>query len=142
MRLTVETSLARAAGHLSRLAGQGGGTTLPGKLLTAIDPGAIARLANRLPEGSVILSATNGKTTSAAMTSAILASRFRLAHNAAGANLASGVASALVDARDAELGLFEVDERRCPNWPPPSGRASCVSAISFATSSTATGSWS
>ena len=95
--------LARAAGHPSRLAGQGGGTTLPGKLLTAIDPGAIARLANRSPEGSVILSATNGKTTSAAMTSAILASRFRLAHNAAGANLASGVASALVDARDAEL---------------------------------------
>jgi UDP-N-acetylmuramyl tripeptide synthase len=115
MRLTVETTLARAAGHLSRLAGQGGGTTLPGKLLTAVDPGAIGRLAKRLPEGSVILSATNGKTTSAAMTSAILASRFRLAHNAAGANLASGVASALVDARDAELGLFEVDEAALPD---------------------------
>ena len=67
MRLELETSLARAAGRLSRLAGQGGGTTLPGKLLTAIDPGAIARLAKRLPEGSAILSATNGKTTSAAM---------------------------------------------------------------------------
>ncbi len=49
------------------------------------------------------------------MTSAILASRFRLAHNAAGANLASGVASALVDVRDAELGLFEVDEAALPD---------------------------
>jgi UDP-N-acetylmuramyl tripeptide synthase len=111
----VETSLARAAGRLSRLAGQGGGTTLPGKLLTAVDPGALSRLANRLPEGSVILSATNGKTTSAAMTAAILAPRHRLAHNAAGANLASGVASALVSARDAELGLFEVDEAALPD---------------------------
>jgi UDP-N-acetylmuramyl tripeptide synthase len=114
MRLELETSLARAAGRLSRLAGQGGGTTLPGKLLTAIDPGAIARLAKRLPEGTAILSATNGKTTSAAMTAAILAPPFRLAHNAAGANLASGVASALIAARDAELGLFEVDEAALP----------------------------
>jgi lipid II isoglutaminyl synthase (glutamine-hydrolysing) len=114
MRLELETSLARAAGRLSRLAGQGGGTTLPGKLLTAIDPGAIARLAKRLPEGSAILSATNGKTTSAAMAAAILSPRFRLAHNAAGANLASGVASALIAARDAELGLFEVDEAALP----------------------------
>ena len=90
------------------------GRRCPGKLLTTIDPGAIARLAEALPEGSVILSATNGKTTSAAMTAAILASRYRLAHNGAGANLASGVASALVDSRDAELGLFEVDEAALP----------------------------
>ena len=38
----------------------------------------------------------------------------RLAHNRAGANLVSGVASALVAARDAELGLFEVDEAALP----------------------------
>ena len=88
---------------------------MPGKLLTTVDPGAISRLAKRLSQGSVILSATNGKTTSAAMASAILAPHFRLAHNAAGANLASGVASALVDSRDAELGLFEVDEAALPD---------------------------
>ena len=115
MRLSAEMAIARAVGHLSRLAGYGGGTTVPGKLLTAIDPGAIGRLAKRLPEGSVILSATNGKTTSAAMAAAILAPRYRLAHNAAGANLASGVASALVVARDAELGFFEVDEAALPD---------------------------
>src|SRR5688572_11960671 len=114
MRLTVETALARAAGRLSRVAGRGGGTTLPGKLLSTIDPGAIGQLARGLPEGSAIVSATNGKTTSAAMAAAILAPRFRVAHNAAGANLASGVASALIAARDAELGLFEVDEAALP----------------------------
>ncbi|HEU0303227.1 MAG TPA: MurT ligase domain-containing protein [Gaiellaceae bacterium] len=114
MRLELGTSLARAAGSLSRLAGRGGGTTLPGKLLTTVDPGAIARLARKLPSGSVLVSATNGKTTTAAMAATILSPRFRLAHNAAGANLASGVATALVAARDAELGLFEVDEAALP----------------------------
>ncbi len=118
MRLTVETAFARAAGRLSRVAGRGGGTTLPGKLLAAIDPGALGRLAKGLPEGSALVSATNGKTTSAAMAAAILAPRYRLAHNAAGANLASGVASALIAARDAELGLFEVDEAALPKLVP------------------------
>ena len=114
VRHTVGTALARAAGRLSRLTRRGGGTTVPGKLLTAVDPGAITRLARQLPEGSVLVSATNGKTTSAAMAASILSPRFRLAHNAAGANLASGVASALVAARDPELGLFEVDEAALP----------------------------
>src|SRR5688572_3629142 len=68
----------RAAGALSRLAGAGGGTTLPGKLLWKLDPSAVARLADRLPQGSAALSATNGKTTTAAMTAEILGGRVRL----------------------------------------------------------------
>ena len=108
--LALEIGLARAAAGLSRLAGAGGGTTLPGKLLWKLDPGAVDRLAGRLPQGSALVSATNGKTTTAAMAARILEPSVRLAHNRAGANLVSGVASALVAARDAELGLFEVDE--------------------------------
>src|SRR6188472_2463939 len=95
-RLAVESLAARVAARLSRLAGTGGGTTIPGKLLWKLDPGAIDRLAARLPQGSVLVSATNGKTTTAAMAAAILSPRLRLAHNAAGANLVSGVASALL----------------------------------------------
>src|SRR5207247_5994444 len=55
-----------------------------------------------------------GKTTTTAMAARILAPRARLAHNASGANLVSGVASALLEARGAELGLFEVDEAALP----------------------------
>jgi lipid II isoglutaminyl synthase (glutamine-hydrolysing) len=106
--------LVRAAGSLSRLAGRGGGTTLPGKLLWKLDPAAIDALAARLPQGSVAVSATNGKTTTAAMVAEILRPRVRVAHNDSGANLVSGVASALVRARDAQLGLFEVDEGALP----------------------------
>jgi UDP-N-acetylmuramyl tripeptide synthase len=112
--LGLEIAAARAAGGLSRLAHAGGGTTLPGKLLWKLDPGAIDRLAARLPSGSALVSATNGKTTTAAMVAEILGERMRLAHNAAGANLVSGVASALLAAPGAELGLFEVDEAALP----------------------------
>ncbi len=112
--LPLEIALARAVAGVSRLAGAGGGTTLPGKLLWKLDPGAVDRLAARLPRGSALVSATNGKTTTAAMAAEILAPSVRLAHNRAGANLVSGVASALVAARDAELGLFEVDEAALP----------------------------
>ncbi|HSX22802.1 MAG TPA: Mur ligase family protein, partial [Gaiellaceae bacterium] len=108
--LALEIAAARAVAALSRLAGTGGGTTVPGKLLWKIDPGAIDLLAARLPAGSAVISATNGKTTTAAMAAAILRTRFRLAHNRSGANLLSGVASTLLAAGDAELGLLEVDE--------------------------------
>jgi lipid II isoglutaminyl synthase (glutamine-hydrolysing) len=112
--LAAEIAVARVAGRLSRLAHMGGGTTVPGKLLWKLDPSAIDRLAARLPLGSAVISATNGKTTTAAMAASILRERFRLAHNSSGANLVSGVASTLLDARAAELGLFEVDEAALP----------------------------
>ena len=88
--------------------------TIPGKLLSRLDPGAIDHLAARLPAGTAAVSATNGKTTTCAMAAEILRSRFRLAHNRSGANLVSGVASTLLSAGDAELGLLEVDEAALP----------------------------
>ena len=112
--LAVEIAVARAAGRLSRLAGAGGGTTVPGKLLWKLDPRAVDRLAARLPLGSALVSATNGKTTTTAMAAQIVGRRVRLAHNSSGANLVSGVASSLLEAGDAELGLFEVDEAALP----------------------------
>jgi UDP-N-acetylmuramyl tripeptide synthase len=112
--LAAEIAAARAVGGLSRLVGRGGGTTLPGKLVSRLDPLAVDRLGARLPAGSALISATNGKTTTAGMAAEILRPHHRLAHNAAGANLVSGVASALLSARDAQLGLFEVDEAALP----------------------------
>ena len=112
--LRAEIAAARVAGRLSRMARAGGGTTLPGKLLAKLDPGSIDRLAARLPYGSALISATNGKTTTAAMAAEILSQRAQLAHNSSGANLVSGVASALLASDGAELGLFEVDEGALP----------------------------
>jgi UDP-N-acetylmuramyl tripeptide synthase len=110
----VEIRAARLIAGLSRLVGTGAGMTVPGKLVSKLDPGAIDRLAARLPGGIAAISATNGKTTTAAMAAEILRPRFRLAHNHSGANLVSGVASTLLAAGDAELGLLEVDEGALP----------------------------
>jgi lipid II isoglutaminyl synthase (glutamine-hydrolysing) len=113
-RLALETSAARLVGRLSRAAGRGGGTTLPGKLVWKLDPGALDALSRRLPQGVALVSATNGKTTTTAMAASILSPTRRLAWNHSGANLASGVASTMLAARDAELGLLEVDEFALP----------------------------
>jgi UDP-N-acetylmuramyl tripeptide synthase len=112
--LVAEIAAARAVAALSRLARTGGGTTVPGKLLSKLDPGAIDRLAARLPAGIALVSATNGKTTTSAMAAQVLRERFRLAHNRSGANLVSGVASTLLTSGGAELGLLEVDEAALP----------------------------
>jgi lipid II isoglutaminyl synthase (glutamine-hydrolysing) len=105
-----KVAAARAAAGLSRRAGAGGGTSLPGKLLLRMAPDAVTRLASSLSGGVVVLSATNGKTTTAKMLASMLEPEHRLCRNAAGANLASGVASSLIGRGDADMGLFEVDE--------------------------------
>jgi UDP-N-acetylmuramyl tripeptide synthase len=115
--LTAKLAAARAVGGLARRAGRGGGTSLPGKVLMRLEPQAISELGARLSRGSILISATNGKTTTAAIASSVLErAGISLVHNRAGANMAGGVASALLAAArgngtiTGELGLFEVDE--------------------------------
>jgi UDP-N-acetylmuramyl tripeptide synthase len=114
--LAPKLAFARSVGAVSRLSGRGG-TSLPGKLLVKLEPSAIATLAARLTQGSVLVSATNGKTTTAALASSILErAGVELVHNQAGANMAGGIASTLLAAAGprgsiaGQLGLFEVDE--------------------------------
>jgi UDP-N-acetylmuramyl tripeptide synthase len=114
--LAPKLALARAAGALSRLQG-GGATSVPGRVLMRLEPSAISSLGARLARGSVLVSATNGKTTTAAMAAGIFEQAgVRLVHNQAGANMAGGIATALLAAARprgriaGELGLFEVDE--------------------------------
>jgi UDP-N-acetylmuramyl tripeptide synthase len=115
--LRARITLARAVGRLSRLSRRGGGTSLPGKVLLRLAPDAIGRLGSELPRGSVLVSATNGKTTTTGMIAGVLArAGIATAHNRAGANMPGGVATALLErsrrGRNGapELGLFEVDE--------------------------------
>ncbi len=117
-RLAPGIAAAKAVGALSRAAGRGGGTSLPGKVLTRLEPRAIGLLAGRLEHGSAVISATNGKTTTAAMVASVLEQRgARLVHNHAGANMEGGIAAALAGAArgggrrlTGDTGLFEVDE--------------------------------
>lgn len=114
--LGAKVAAARAAGALSRRTGRGG-TSLPGKLLLRLEPDAVASLSSRLSGGSAVISATNGKTTTAAMVASILERGGRkLVHNRAGANMAGGIAGTLLEAAGprgaiaGDTGLFEIDE--------------------------------
>jgi UDP-N-acetylmuramyl tripeptide synthase len=114
--LAPKLAIARAVAALARLRG-GGATSVPGKVLLRLDEDAIGTIGSRLAQGSVLISATNGKTTTTAMAAGILEhAGVALVHNAAGANMAGGIATALLAAArrgaaiDGELGLFEVDE--------------------------------
>lgn len=107
--------VARSAGRLSRRLGRGGGTTLPGLLLNRLRPGATAEMAATIPDGVILLSGTNGKTTTARLIRAALdSSGARVVANTAGSNLERGVATALLHAQSPDVALFEVDEAALP----------------------------
>jgi lipid II isoglutaminyl synthase (glutamine-hydrolysing) len=113
-----KVALARAVGGLSRRSGRGGGTTLPGRMLVRLAPDAIDRLAARLDRGSIVVSSTNGKTTTAGMIAGILAAAGRTPiHNRAGSNMHWGVATALLE-QSGDEGLFELDEAWLPRVAP------------------------
>src|SRR5438132_2441949 len=109
-----------AAGKLTRLGLQvlgRGGTALPGLVTLAIDPDAIGHLAGALAHGSVCVSGTNGKTTTARMVSdSVRAAGWEPVHNRSGSNLDRGIAAALVADSTwggqlrGDVGVFEVDE--------------------------------
>src|SRR5260221_1405872 len=121
MRRTEAVWAGKATGALSRLSGRGGGTTLPGDVARAIDPAVLRKLTADLTEGSIVITGTNGKTT----TARLLASLFeglgkRVVANRAGANLIFGATAAALPSAGpdgrlrAEWGVFEIDEASLP----------------------------
>jgi hypothetical protein len=92
--------LANVAGKLTRLGLQitgRGGTALPGLVALMIDPDFIAALASDLAHGVVLVSGTNGKTTTTRMLSDIVrATGCAQTHNRSGSNLVRGIAGALL----------------------------------------------
>lgn len=83
-------------------------------MLLRMAPDALERLSTRLTGGSTVISATNGKTTTAGMLASALREAGRVpVHNRAGSNMSWGVATALLEQEGAE-GLFEVDEAWLP----------------------------
>src|ERR687887_2042767 len=111
----------RAAAVLSRRLGRGGGTVIAGHLVPRLAPGALRDVTRALPNGSIVVSGTNGKTTTTRLLSHILrGAGLKPIHNRAGANLLSGLYTAVAQATDwqgrprGDVGLFEVDEATVP----------------------------
>ena len=125
VRLSAAIALGKVTATLSRRLQQGGGTTMPGRVARAVEPRVVPLLSDRLRHGTVIVAGTNGKTTTARLLAHIMTGiGLHPVHNRAGANLAAGIASALVEHADVwgrpagDIGVFEVDEATVPRVVP------------------------
>ena len=112
--------VARTVGLGLRLTGAGGGTALPGTVLDRLSPGYLERRVRGFADGVVVVSGTNGKTTTASMLRSILRSTgIETAGNESGSNLRRGILSALIETPlSARLAVFEVDEAALPALTP------------------------
>jgi UDP-N-acetylmuramyl tripeptide synthase len=117
MRTALTLAATKATGAATRLLGRGGGTALPGLMAERFDPNLASKLAASLPNGVILVTGTNGKTTTTKLLAAALEAKGeRVLTNQAGSNLKRGVVSTLIKASNlrgrttATMGLFEVDE--------------------------------
>jgi UDP-N-acetylmuramyl tripeptide synthase len=114
----------RAAGAGARRLRVGAGTSLPGLVAARLDPAITAHLGAQLKRGSVLVTGTNGKTTTSGMLAyALRDAGLRVWRNREGANLLRGVTTSLVIRaepngalrRDGDAAaVFEVDEAALP----------------------------
>ena len=117
--MSVRTTLTvtKAATKAARLLGKGSGTALPGLIAQRLQPKLPAILASQLPHGIVLVTGTNGKTTTTKLILEMLEAHGEVVlSNRAGSNLRRGIISTLINAANmkgeikATIGLFEVDE--------------------------------
>ena len=112
--------IAKILSRLSHILGNGG-SALPGLWAERMDKNIITKLSNQIPEGVILITGTNGKTTTTKMIAYSLEKvGKRLVTNRTGSNLSRGIASTLIEKSNllgkikADIGLFEVDEAAFP----------------------------
>lgn len=115
MQLAYRTLLAKGVRKAARL--RGGGSALPGLFIERIDPKFISRTLANLPHGVVVVSGTNGKTTTTKMVVELLESQgLKVFTNRTGSNFTRGVAAALLGEVDraghlsCDIAVLELDE--------------------------------
>src|SRR4051794_30135489 len=117
MKHTLTIAAAKLASVATRSLGRGSGAALPGLIAEKWNPEVGAHLAAQLPHGVILVTGTNGKTTTTKLLAdALEKSGERVLNNRTGSNLRRGVLSALIQNSSlrgktrATIGLFEVDE--------------------------------
>jgi UDP-N-acetylmuramyl tripeptide synthase len=115
----------RTAGALSRRLHLGGGTSIAGMVAQRLYPDIVEHLSTQLAHGSILVTGTNGKTTTSGFIAAILSDAgLRVWRNREGSNLMQGVAGALVIRAKPDgnlrragqaISIFEVDEAVMPH---------------------------
>ncbi|HLG64927.1 MAG TPA: MurT ligase domain-containing protein [Ktedonosporobacter sp.] len=120
-RLALAISAGKLAGASGRLLRIGGGTSLPGMVARRIDPNILKSVVGASKAKKIVITGSNGKTTTSRMTAAIAgAAGRRVSQNRTGSNLLQGVTSVAVNFADifgrldSDVLLFEIDEATIP----------------------------
>lgn len=120
-RLALAISAGKLAGASGRLLRVGGGTSLPGLIARRIDPDVLRSVIGASKAKKIVITGSNGKTTTARMTAAMAASNGnRVSHNREGSNMLQGITSVAVNFADifgrlnCDVLLFEIDEGTMP----------------------------
>lgn len=121
-RTLLALAVAKQAAFWSRTLRRGGGEALPGLLAERISPSILSELASYLRHGCVVVTGTNGKTTTCLALALILEQEgYTVLRNKGGSNLTRGLVSALAENTPLlqgqpqhDIGLFEVDEATMP----------------------------
>ncbi|MCL6597137.1 MAG: MurT ligase domain-containing protein [Alicyclobacillus macrosporangiidus] len=114
--------IGKCTAFLLRLAGRRA-TSLPGQVALRFAPRLLAKLGQQL-ERCIVVTGTNGKTTTANLLAAILRTEGPIVHNAEGANMTQGIVTALLQHTDwvgrlrVRTALFEIDEATLPQVAP------------------------
>ncbi|WP_431980396.1 MurT ligase domain-containing protein [Streptomyces qinglanensis] len=108
-RSRLAVTAGKAAAAVSRAAGRGSGSVIGGKVALRLDPDLLQRLAQHLDV--ILVSATNGKTTTTRLIAEALRANGEVVSNALGANMPAGITSALAGGSSARYGVIEVDEK-------------------------------
>ncbi|WP_206785365.1 Mur ligase family protein [Amycolatopsis sp. MtRt-6] len=112
LRTRASVAAGRLTSWLSRSSGLGRGGMIGGRVTLALDPAALRRLGRE--RTVVLVTGTNGKTTTSLMLTRALETLAEVAANSDGANMPDGVLAALTARPDAPYAVLEVDETYLP----------------------------
>ena len=112
LRTSASVGAGRLTAWLSRSTGFGGGGMIGGRVTLKLDPLALRRLGR--DRTVVLVTGTNGKTTTSLMLSRALEALAEVASNSDGANMPDGVLAALITKPHAPYAVLEVDETYLP----------------------------
>ena len=104
--------VASVLGWVSRVTKRGNGVMVTGRVILKLSPHAVATLAKN--RKVVLISGTNGKTTTTSLIYHALAAQSKVVSNFTGANLFAGLATALSKEMSASVAVLEVDEMVLP----------------------------
>ncbi|MDN6272910.1 MAG: MurT ligase domain-containing protein [Corynebacterium casei] len=113
LRANAAVTAARLATFASRATGRGAGGMIGGLVARALDPNIMAQLAGERP--AVLVTGTNGKSTTTRMLAAAMRTKYQVATNDGGDNMDAGIVSALMAGADASHIVLEVDELHVPH---------------------------